>query len=80
MIEALSARETIIIRRALKTALAVSNCTADNGGPSNEIFVVSLHKKVNDSSSPEATMSRAAARTRDHKAFKKDSAHRVRVE
>lgn len=53
-----------------KAARVVNIGIVEKGGPSSGIFVVDLHKKANEISSPKATQSVGFVETGDESSFK----------
>lgn len=58
LIGVLSARETMVMKRAAKVALPVTTGVAKNGGHSIDLLFVDLDGNVNGSSSTKPTLSR----------------------
>lgn len=59
----------MVAKRAPKAALGVYTGIAENGGPSNNMFVVDLEEKRDGDSSAKATLNRGFAKSRDENAL-----------
>lgn len=62
LIEVLSARRLVAVKRAAKTVLAVMTCINENDGPSDDMFVIDLHEKFVSNSSAKNTLSKGFAK------------------
>lgn len=60
----------MVVKRAAGAALVSNFGIADNGRPSNEIFVVDLDELIDGHSSAEATLSKGRIEARDGNALK----------
>lgn len=75
LIEVITARKIMFVKRATKIAFAVSTGNAQNGGLSNKMFVADLGEEIDGSFSANDSLSRDFAKTTDENAFKKGAVH-----
>lgn len=68
------------VKRTTKTAHAVDTCTAENGAPSNDVFVVGLHKTVDGNSSAKTELNIGFEEVGDKNVLEKGVAHIVCAE
>lgn len=67
LIEVLSARKSMVVRRAAKAALAVTTGIPEKADSSTNVFEVHLDEQVDGNASPNAAPSRDSVETEDEK-------------
>lgn len=77
MIEFLSAKKIIAVKRPAKAALTAYIGIAEIGGPSTDVFVAGLDEKLESTSSAKVTLSKVFAEIGNENALKKAVAHCV---
>lgn len=77
LIGVLSARETMVVKRAVKAALTINSCIAGNGSPNSDRSVSDVTEKLSGNSSAKAALRKGFADIGNENTFKKDVTHCV---